>query len=147
MRRIVIIGRSGLPNRRRGGFTLIELLAVLLILGLIGSIAAPRVLEWLDKASADAARVQIEALGASLDLYRLEVGSYPPNLAALVTKPPGVERWNGPYLRQRSVPRDPWERDYRYRVPGEHGPYDLYSLGADGLEGGDGKNADILGWR
>ena len=143
----MIVRHSSPPNQRHGGFTLIELLAVLLILGLIGSIAAPRVLEWLDKANVDAARLQIEALGNSLDLYRLEVGSYPPNLAALVTMPPGVDRWSGPYLRKRFVPKDPWERDYHYRMPGEHGPYDLYSLGADGLEGGEGKNADISSWR
>ncbi len=128
------------------GFTLLELLAVLVILGLVGAIVAPQVFKWLDKANFDATRVQIEALSGSIDLYRLEVGSYPPTLEALVRKPSGVERWNGPYLRKAVIPKDPWKREYRYRVPGEHGPYDLYPLGADGVEGGQGNNADIKSW-
>ena len=138
---------SILQRRRARGFTLLELLVVLVILGLIGAIAAPQVFKWLEKANVDAARVQIEALGNSIELYRLEVGTYPPTLAALVKKPAGVDRWNGPYLRKSTLPQDPWNRDYQYRMPGEHGDYDLYSLGADGVEGGEGNNADITSWQ
>lgn len=138
--------RSTASPIRPAGFTLLELLAVLVILGLIGAVAAPQVFKWLDRANADAARVQIEALGGTVDLYRLEVGVYPPSLDALVSKPAGEERWNGPYLKKVAVPKDPWGNDYRYRLPGQHGPYDLYSLGADGAEGGDGSNADIASW-
>ena len=133
--------------RPAGGFTLLEVLAVLVILGLVGAIAAPQVFKWLDKANIDAAHVQIEALGNSIDLYRLEVGSYPPSLEALIIKPAGADRWSGPYLRKRTLPKDPWERDYQYRMPGENGPYDLYSLGADGVPGGDAKDADITSWQ
>ena len=86
-------------------------------------------------------------LGTGIDLYRLEVGSYPPTLDALISKPAGVEEWNGPYLKKTVVPKDPWGRDYIYRYPGQHGPYDLVSLGADGTEGGDGENSDIVSWR
>ena len=129
-----------------GGFTLLELLAVLVILGLISAIAAPQVFKWLDRANAGAARVQIEALGGSIDLYRLETGAYPPTLEALVVKPEGIERWGGPYLKKAIIPRDPWGHDYLYRMPGEHGPYDLYSFGADGSQGGEGINADIPSW-
>ena len=141
------VRHSILRGRRARGFTLIELLVVLVILGLIGTIAAPQVFKWLEKANVDAARVQVEALGNSIDLYRLEVGSHPPTLAALVTKPVGVDGWNGPYLRKLTLPQDPWNREYQYRVPGEHGGYDLYSLGADGLKGGEGHNADITSWQ
>lgn len=129
------------------GFTLLELLVVLAILGLIATFAAPQVLKWLSGAKSDSARIQIEALGTGIDLYRLEVGSYPPTLDALVSKPPGVEKWNGPYLKKTVVPKDPWGREYIYRHPGVHGPYDLVSLGADGAEGGDGEDADIVSWR
>lgn len=139
------------PRKRRreqsSGFTLLELLVVIAILGLIATFAAPQVLKWLSGAKSDSARIQIEALGTGIDLYRLEVGSYPPTLDALVSKPSDAEKWNGPYLRKTVVPKDPWGRDYVYRSPGEHGPYDLISLGADGVEGGDGEDADIVSWR
>jgi general secretion pathway protein G len=131
---------------RKRGFTLLELLVVLAILGLIATFAAPRVLKWLSGARSDAARIQIEALGTGLDLYRLEVGRYPPTLEALVTKPSDADRWNGPYLKKIVVPKDPWGRDYVYRNPGENGPYDLISLGADGAEGGEGEDRDVVSW-
>lgn len=135
------------PSRREmRAFTLIELLAVIAILGLIAAFATPQVLKWMSGARADAARVQIEALGASIDLYRLEVGSYPPTLEALVEKPPGVDKWDGPYLKKRTIPKDPWGNDYVYRYPGEHGDYDLLSLGADNSEGGEGEQRDIVSW-
>ena len=133
-------------QRRAGGFTLLELLAVLVILGLIGALVGPQIFKWLDRANADTTQIQIQALGGSIDLYRLEVGAYPPTLEALVAKPDGVERWNGPYLKKAAIPKDPWGNEYRYRLPGRYGPYDLYSLGADGLEGGQGNKADITSW-
>ncbi len=132
---------------RLRGFTLLELLVVLAILGLIATFAAPQVLKWLSGAKSDSARIQIEAVSSAIDLYRLEVGSYPPDLEALVTKPSGADRWDGPYLKKRTVPKDPWGRDYIYRNPGENGPYDLYTLGADGQEGGTGEDADVVSWQ
>ncbi len=135
----------GSPSRPHG-FTLLELLVVLAILGLIATFAAPQVLKWLSGAKSDSARIQIEALSTGIDLYRLEVGSYPPDLEALVSQPPGADRWDGPYLKKRTVPKDPWGRDYIYRYPGENGPYDLYTLGADGQEGGSGEDADVVSW-
>ena len=135
------------PARREmRAFTLIELLAVLAILGLIAAFATPQVLKWMSGAREDAARVQIEALGASIDLYRLEVGSFPPTLQALVEKPPGVEKWDGPYLKKRTIPKDPWGNDYVYRYPGQYGEYDLLSLGSDNSEGGEGEQRDIVSW-
>lgn len=131
------------------GFTLIELLVVLVILGLIIGIAGPRVINKLGGAKSDSAKLQIEELGASLDLYRLETGRYPTTqegLQALVQAPSGVTGWNGPYLKKKSVPKDPWGNDYVYVSPGQHGPYDLSSLGGDNKEGGEGENKDLKSW-
>lgn len=135
--------------RRGWGFTLIELLVVLVILGLLAGLVGPQVLKYVGGAKSDTARLQIEELGGGLDLYHLEVGRYPTTeegLEALVEAPPGIDRWNGPYLKKKKVPEDPWGRAYVYRSPGQHGPYDLYSLGADGSEGGEGDNRDIVSW-
>ncbi len=139
--------RRDVRHRRAHGFTLLEILVVLAIIGLIAAIAAPQVFRSLGGAKSDSARVQIEALATGVDLYRLDVGTPPPDLEALVRKPSGAERWNGPYLRNRSaLPKDPWGRDYQYKYPGDHGDYDLYSLGADGAEGGEGENRDVKSW-
>ena len=127
-------------------FTLIELLAVIAILGLIAAFAVPQVLKWVSGARSDSARIQIEALGGSIDLYRLEVGSFPPTLEALVVKPSGQDRWDGPYIKKKVIPKDPWGNDYIYRYPGNNGDYDLMSLGADNSEGGEGEQKDIVSW-
>jgi len=131
------------------GFTLIELLVVLVILGLLAGLVGPQVLRYLSSAKSDTALLQIEELGAGLDLYHLEVGRYPTTaegLMALVEKPMGVNNWNGPYLKKKRIPLDPWGNEYHYQAPGEHGMYDLYSLGNDNMDGGDGDNADIVSW-
>jgi general secretion pathway protein G len=133
-------------NGRSRGFTLIEILVVMAIIGLIAAMVAPQVFKSLGGAKADAARAQLESLATSIDLYRLEVGKLPPDLDALIERPSGEERWNGPYLRKQRVPLDPWDREFIYRAPGEHGDFDLVSLGADGVEGGDGDDADVKSW-
>ncbi len=135
--------------RKAGGFTLIELLVVLVILGLLAALAGPRVMKYLGGAKSDTARLQVEEFSAALDLYKLEVGRYPntqEGLQALVQAPSGVTGWNGPYLKKKEVPKDPWGNDYHYSAPGEHGPFDLSSLGADNQAGGEGENKDILNW-
>jgi general secretion pathway protein G len=131
------------------GFTLIELLVVLVILGLLAAFAAPQVLNYLGRAKTDAARAQVQNIASILDLYRLEVGSYPSQqdgLEALLEEPADAPRWNGPYVKRRDALMDPWGRMYVYRFPGEHGPYDLYSLGADAGDGGDGEDQDVTSW-
>ncbi|MES2817374.1 MAG: type II secretion system major pseudopilin GspG [Pseudomonadota bacterium] len=136
-------------NPRQRGFTLIELLVVLVILGLLMSVVGPRVMQYVGGAKSDTARLQIQDLAASLDMYNLEVGKYPSQeagLKALVEQPANTPRWKGPYLRKPKVPQDPWDRDYVYRIPGEHGPFDLSSLGQDGQPGGEGDDADIVSW-
>jgi general secretion pathway protein G len=131
------------------GFTLIELLVVLVILGLLAAFAAPQVLSYLGRAKTDAARAQVQNIAGILDLYRLDVGSYPSQqdgLEALLEEPADAARWNGPYVKRRDALTDPWGRTYVYRFPGEHGAYDLYSLGADASEGGDGEDQDVTSW-
>ncbi|MGG5811782.1 type II secretion system major pseudopilin GspG [Falsiroseomonas sp. CW058] len=133
----------------RPGFTLVELLVVLVILGLIASIAAPQAMRYLGGAKHDAAKLQVQGLATALDLYRLDVGRYPTReegLAALAARPAGAERWNGPYLRRAEQLQDPWGRPWRYRIPGEHGAFDLFSLGADDRPGGAGEDRDVTGW-
>ena len=120
---------------------MIELLVVLVILGLLAGLIGPQVMKHVGSSKTKAAKLQIEQLVSALDIYRLEVGSYPTTeqgLAALVEQPDGVETWGGPYLRKSVVPKDPWGGDYLYRYPGENGELDIYSLGADKAEGGDG---------
>lgn len=140
-----------ITSRTIRGFTLIELLVVLLILGLIAGLAGPQVMNYLGESKAKAAKLQIEEFGSSLDLFKFDVGRYPDNqegLQALVQAPAGqgADRWRGPYLRKKNVPKDPWSNDYQYAAPGRHGQYDIVSLGADGREGGDGDNKDIASW-
>jgi general secretion pathway protein G len=136
-------------RRRSNGYTLVELLVVLAILGLLVALAAPRVIKYLGSAKTDTARIQIEKLGGVLDLYRLEIGRYPTEqegLESLIERPPQLDAWNGPYLKNRESLTDPWGRPYGYRSPGEHGEYDLYTMGSDGKEGGDGEDQDVTSW-
>ena len=119
------------------GFTLVEMLVVIPIIGLIMGLVGPRVLSYLSDSKVKTARIQIQGFSAALDLYYLDSGRYPSaseGLAALVQKPGGAAVWNGPYLKANSVPNDPWGRPYVYRVPGQHGAYDIVSLGPDGHE-------------
>lgn len=135
--------------QRASGFTLVELLVVLAILGLLVGLVGPQVLRHFSGAKSDTARLQIADLGSALDLFYLDNGRYPTTnegLGALVQPPAGLDKWNGPYLKKQPVPHDPWGRDYQYSAPGQHGPYDLYSYGADGTPGGEKENADILSW-
>lgn len=137
------------PVARQGGFTLLELLVVIVIIGLLAGLVAPRYFDQVGKSNTKVAKAQINALEKALDQYRLDLGSYPNNelgLTALNTKPQGMERWAGPYLK-KDVPLDPWGARYVYKSPGDHGTeYDLSSLGADGQVGGTGEAADITSW-
>lgn len=136
-------------RHRSRGFSLIELLVVLAILGLLAGLVGPQVMKFLSGSKTKTAKLQIEDLGGALDLYRLEVGRYPNSgegLDALVEKPAGAANWNGPYLKKRQVPKDPWGNDYQYRFPGENGEYDLFSLGSDNATGGEGESQDVVSW-
>jgi general secretion pathway protein G len=139
--------RTQLISRR--GFTLVELLVVIAILGLVMSLVGPQILKKFAAAKGDTAALQINDFGASLDLFFLDVGRYPTTeegLDALLAAPGNLAEWSGPYLRKNFVPKDPWGHPYAYKSPGDHGAYDLWSLGADGASGGSQLDADVLGW-
>jgi general secretion pathway protein G len=137
--------------RPRDGFTLIEILVVIAVISLLAALVAPNVLRHVGTAKDAAARSQMEMLGAALDAYRLDNGRYPSTaqgLEALWAEPtanPRPTNWRGPYLR-KAVPMDPWDSPYVYVSPGDMNPsgYDLQSYGADGVEGGEGEDADVV---
>lgn len=143
---------SAASRRRRQsqrGMTLIELLVVLVILAVIAAFAVPRVMNYLGGAKRDAAAIQVERLSGILELYQLDTGRLPTSnegLSALVAQPAGIRRWNGPYVKKSGSLNDPWGNPYGYRAPGQRGAFDIYSLGADGRQGGDGENADVGNW-
>ena len=132
-------------ERRQAGFTLVEMLVVLAIIGLIVGLVGPRVLNYLSDSKVRAARIQIDSFSSALDLYFLDNGRYPSTaegMGALVQRPASASAWNGPYLKGGLMPKDPWGNAYLYRSPGQHGQYDLYSLGPDGREGTN----NIVSW-
>ena len=131
------------------GFTLIEIMIVMIIIGLLAALVAPKFFGRLATAKLSSAKAQIELFGTALDAFRLDTGRYPTTeegLKALREKPSGVDNWSGPYL-PKEIPLDPWKRSYIYKSPGEHGEYDLISYGLDGVEGGDGENQDVVSWK
>lgn len=134
-------------QRLAAGFTLLELLVVMVIIGLLSAYVAPRLFGQLSKAEVKAARAQIDAFQKALDQYRIDTGSYPTTSQGLraLTQRTGDSRWAGPYL-SKAVPPDSWGHAYVYRCPGEHGEYDLLSLGRDGRAGGSGDDADVVSW-
>jgi general secretion pathway protein G len=136
-------------NHKESGFTLLELLVVLGIIAMLAGIVGPQVMKHMGESKVKAAKVQIEELVAALDMYKLDLGSYPTGeqgLKALIESPSNAKYWNGPYLRKAKIPVDPWQHDYLYVIPGKHGKFDLYSLGADSVEGGEGEDKDVLSW-
>jgi general secretion pathway protein G len=137
-----------LRARRHAGFTLLELLVVMVIIGLLAGYVGPKYFAQVGKSEVKAARAQIDALDKALDQYRLDTGHYPPvdqGLNALTIKPSNEPKWDGPYLK-KAVPADPWGNAYLYKIPGEHGEFDLISYGKDGQPGGTGEAADITNW-
>ena len=131
------------------GMTLIEILVVLTLIAVVMGIVGGNYLQRGEQAKAKAAKIEIDQIGQTLDLFKLEVGRYPTSqegLQALIAAPAGVNNWNGPYWKKGTLPKDPWGNEYKYASPGQHGAYDITSLGADGKEGGEGTNKDINSW-
>ena len=129
--------------RRQRGFTLIEIMVVVIILGILVSLIAPNIFGVLDDAEATATKVQIRNLQVALDTYRMNHSRYPTTDEGLdiLLKPPGRDRG---YIDV--IPKDSWNNEFQYRSPGERGDVDVYSLGRDGQEGGEGLDADIGNW-
>ncbi len=138
-----------MSHNRNQGFTLVELIVVLAILALLAGIAGPRIMQVFSGANSKVALTQLKDFETALDLYRLDMGHYPTEeeggLEALTKS--SSSRWNGPYLKGKSVPLDPWGFKYHYTIPGQHNnAFDLYSLGADNQQGGDKENKDITNY-
>ena len=134
---------------RESGITLIELLVVMVIISLFATLVGARLFSNVDKARQTTAKAQISGFETVLDLFRLDVGRYPTaseGLQVLRVDPGGIRNWDGPYLG-KNVPMDPWGNSYVYLYPGEHGDFDILSLGADGEQGGEDENLDIVSWQ
>ena len=125
--------------KNQKGFTLIEIMVVIIILGLLAGLVLPKFLGQEEKAKIEVSKTQIRALEGALDAYKLDNGFYPTTdqgLDALIRKPESGRiptKWrDGGYLKPARIPKDPWGRDYQFKCPGDHGPFDLYSFGAEG---------------
>lgn len=133
---------------KQSGFTLIEIMVVVIILGILAAVVVPKLTDRTGEARVIKAKQDIRMLESALDLYRLDNFNYPTTdegLIALVEQPADAPQWkDGGYVKQ--VPLDPWGRDYLYLSPGENGDVDIYTLGADGQEGGEGENTDVGNW-
>jgi len=148
-RRCIPVGLTEDPPHQQRGFTLLELLVVLAILGLLIGLVAPAALRQLESSKEKIAHQSIERIASVLDIYKLDVGTYPTTeqgLAALIERPSGITHWNGPYLKGANVPEDPWGRPFIYHNPSQRAghDYDLYSLGRTGQPGGTGNAATIF---
>lgn len=145
--------KSSISHSGRAGFTLIELMVVIVIIGVLAALVAPRLMSRADEAKVTEAKIQIKNLETALRLYKSDSGFYPSTeqgLEALITPPldgqvPENYR-DGGYLEKKSVPLDPWGNRYIYLSPGQEGEYDIISMGADGQAGGSGHDADLINW-
>lgn len=127
--------------KKCAGFTLIEILVVVIIIGFIASLIAPNLMGRFERSKEEIAKAQVEMLSSGVMSFKLDMNRYPVGLMELIeSKEP---KWRGPYLSKQSLPKDPWERDYVYKAPGEHGAFDLYSLGPDGVLGAN----SITNWQ
>ncbi len=134
--------RTPVRNRRERGFTILEIVIVFILLASLMAYVGPKIFEQMGRAKSQEAKMRIQNLVGQIEMYRLEVGKYPENLQALVRQPAGVDKWNGPYVKEPDL-KDAWGNDYRYTIPGQGKAFDLVSLGADGKDGGEGENRDV----
>ena len=133
----------------RKGFSLLEMLVVVIIMGLLVALVAPRIIGEVGKATVKTTKAQVELLSGAVNRFYLDVKRYPTQeegLRVLLERPAeasAAERWNGPYLEKDEVPKDGWGRDFIYEIRSEDGAFLIRSLGADGRPGGEGENADL----
>jgi len=132
---------------KQQGFSLMELLIVMAIIGMLAGIVGPKLWNQFAGSQQKVAKTQIGNLETALGSYRLDMFKFPSSLDDLVKNSTNSSKWQGPYLT-KGLPKDPWGNDYQYRKPGQEGrDYDVYSFGADGQQGGEGDNADIVSWQ
>ncbi len=135
-------------SRRQRGFTLIEIMVVVIVIALMGAMIVPTLFKKVEQAEKTRVAQDIRTIQSALKFYRLDNYAYPTqalSLEALLTQPAGLDRWNGPYLEE--LPKDPWGQPYRYANPGSHGKdVEVFTLGADNVEGGEGSNRDWGNW-
>jgi general secretion pathway protein G len=142
---------SGKAFRRsnRCGYTILELLVVMGILAMLAGLAVPQAIRYFSRAKSETAQLQVTNLVSAVEMYYLDMGKYPPQdmgLKALVEAPGGEAKWAGPYIKKADALMDPWGKTYTYRFPGQHGAFDIFSLGRDGQQGGTGEDKDLTSW-
>ena len=128
------------------GFTLLEMLAVIVLIGIIGTVVVTHVGKNVDKGKYGAGKAQLMTLSQKIDNYALDNGSPPQQLEDLVTKPANAQNWQGPYAKESDL-KDPWGHAFGYQYPGQHGNFDLIFYGQDGKPGGDGYSLDVGNWQ
>ncbi len=144
-----MVQSSSSRRSREAGLTLLELLVVITILGLLMAAVGSVALNYLGGAKSDTTALKVDQVSAGLEYYRLDMGRYPSEqegLAALWQAPAGAQAWNGPYVKKRDALVDAWGEPFLYKMPGEHGDFDVYSLGADKVEGGEDEAQDVTSW-
>lgn len=140
--------RCPIPGRARrsAGFTLLEMLAVIVLIGIVGTVVVTQVGKNMDKGKYGAGKAQLVTLGQKIENYALDNGTPPQQLEDLVTKPANAPNWQGPYAKESEL-KDPWGHAFGYKYPGDHGNFDLIFYGRDGKPGGDGYDKDVGNWQ
>jgi general secretion pathway protein G len=141
------MNRAKIRNNEKG-FTLIEIIIVVIILSLIAALVGPRLFKKVEKSKQQITKTQIVMIENSVKMFKLDTGRYPTTeegLKVLLESTGGISNWDGPYL-EKGLPKDPWGKDYVYTYPGKNYTFEIVSLGADGLPGGEGENKDINNW-
>ncbi|MCB1608687.1 MAG: type II secretion system major pseudopilin GspG [Xanthomonadales bacterium] len=135
--------RRRLPQQ--AGFSLIEVLLVLALIAGIGALIATNIFGQNEKAKVSQAKIQVKKIAMAVDTYYIDTGNLPSKLDELLSGSNGTNGWDGPYIKDSEL-KDPWDQPFQFKSPGEHGPYDIMSYGADRKSGGDGRDADIGNW-
>lgn len=146
---MTILRNHSFAARPARGFTLLELLVVIVIIGLLAAFVAPKYFGQIGRSKAQVTKAQIDAFDKALDQYRIDTGRYPSTeagLVALFVQPANEPNWHGAYLK-KGIPADPWGKAYVYKAPGsDNREYEIVSYGADGQQGGEGEDADVVSW-
>jgi general secretion pathway protein G len=136
-----------LPGRAAAAFTLVEVMVVVIVIGVLATLIIPNLFRNVGRAQQNVARQKMATVEQAINMFLNDYGRYPQTLEELITRPADIpqEKWGQPILRARDL-EDPWGRAWNYRFPGNNGPFDLYSYGADGQPGGESENADVVNW-